>query len=89
MEIRDWHRRFNESRITTISASKPNTCNNRTRLFFHSNDQPHNTNILQAQRIIPVVEPRNMGKGVKGISDSKSGREKKNRKIYNEVVERY
>jgi hypothetical protein len=30
-----------------------------------------------------------MGKGVKGISDSKSGREKKNRKIYNEVVERY
>jgi hypothetical protein len=30
-----------------------------------------------------------MGKGVKGISDSKLGREKKNRKIYNEVDERY
>jgi hypothetical protein len=29
-------------------------------VHLHSNDQPHNTNTLQAYRIIPVAEPRNM-----------------------------
>jgi hypothetical protein len=69
-------RRKYETGITDVRLEDDNHlsrlnkyCQQQETVHLDSNDQPHNANILQAYRINPVADPRNMdNKSISGIA---------------------